>query len=95
MPEDALCPLATSLDASAMLRHEFLESVGKVSGDCQYVPATLRNRDFILDVLRNVLPMTGVILEIASGSGEHMSISREIFRLSFSILPILNRTPLG
>jgi Protein of unknown function (DUF938) len=35
----------------------------------QYAPATVRNRDFILDVLRNVLPMTGVILEIASGSG--------------------------
>jgi Protein of unknown function (DUF938) len=38
----------------------------------QYAPATLRNRDFILDVLRGVLPMTGVILEIASGSGEHV-----------------------
>jgi hypothetical protein len=38
----------------------------------QYAPATLRNRDFILDVLRDVLPMTGVILEIASGSGEHV-----------------------
>ncbi len=32
----------------------------------------MRNRDFILDVLRDVLPMTGVILEIASGSGEHV-----------------------
>src|SRR6478735_1910493 len=38
----------------------------------QYAPATVRNRDFILDVLRNVLPTTGVILEIASGSGEHI-----------------------
>ena len=38
----------------------------------QYAPATLRNRDFILDVLRDVLPKTGVILEIASGSGEHV-----------------------
>jgi hypothetical protein len=38
----------------------------------QYAPATLRNRDFILDVLRDVLPTTGVILEIASGSGEHV-----------------------
>jgi Protein of unknown function (DUF938) len=38
----------------------------------QYAPATLRNCDFILDVLRGVLPMTGVILEIASGSGEHV-----------------------
>ena len=38
----------------------------------QHAPATVRNRDFILDVLRDVLPMTGVILEIASGSGEHV-----------------------
>jgi Protein of unknown function (DUF938) len=43
-----------------------------MSDDRQYAPATLRNRDFILDVLRGVLPMTGVILEIASGSGEHI-----------------------
>jgi Protein of unknown function (DUF938) len=40
--------------------------------DRQCAPATVRNRDFILDVLRDVLPMTGVILEIASGSGEHV-----------------------
>ena len=38
----------------------------------QYAPATLRNRDFILGVLRDVLPTKGVILEIASGSGEHV-----------------------
>jgi hypothetical protein len=38
----------------------------------QHAPATLRNRDFILDVLRDVLPQRGVILEIASGSGEHV-----------------------
>jgi Protein of unknown function (DUF938) len=38
----------------------------------QYAPATLRNRDFILDVLRDVLPGRGAILEIASGSGEHV-----------------------
>jgi hypothetical protein len=43
-----------------------------MSDDRQYAPATLRNRDFSLDVLRDVLPMTGVILEIASGSGEHI-----------------------
>jgi Protein of unknown function (DUF938) len=36
------------------------------------VSRTLRNRDFILDVSWNVLPTTGVILEIASGSGEHI-----------------------
>jgi hypothetical protein len=43
-----------------------------MSDDRQYAPATLRNRGSILDVLRDVLPMTGVILEIASGSGEHI-----------------------
>lgn len=35
-------------------------------------PATLRNRDAILDVLRGVLPARGLVLEIASGSGEHI-----------------------
>jgi hypothetical protein len=43
-----------------------------MSDDRQYAPATLRNRDFILDVLRDVLPIKGVILEVASGSGEHV-----------------------
>jgi tRNA G46 methylase TrmB len=40
--------------------------------DRRYAPATLRNRDFILDVLRDVLPTTGIILEVACGSGEHV-----------------------
>jgi hypothetical protein len=35
-------------------------------------PATLRNRDAILDVLHGALPPTGLVLEIASGSGEHV-----------------------
>jgi hypothetical protein len=43
-----------------------------MSDDRQYAPTTLRNRDVILDVLRVVLPTTGVILEVASGSGEHI-----------------------
>ncbi len=34
-------------------------------------PATARNRDPILDVLRDVLPASGTVLEIASGTGEH------------------------
>ncbi len=34
-------------------------------------PATQRNRDPILAVLRRVLPATGTVLEIASGTGEH------------------------
>ncbi|MEH2510976.1 SAM-dependent methyltransferase [Nitrobacteraceae bacterium AZCC 1564] len=35
-------------------------------------PATLRNREPILDVLRGVLPASGLVLEIASGSGQHV-----------------------
>jgi SAM-dependent methyltransferase len=34
-------------------------------------PAALRNRDPILGVLRRVLPGRGLVLEVASGSGEH------------------------
>ena len=34
-------------------------------------PATARNREPILAVLRRVLPRRGALLEIASGSGEH------------------------
>ena len=37
----------------------------------RYAPATERNRDPILAVLRRVLPATGTVLEIASGTGEH------------------------
>jgi len=35
-------------------------------------PAVARNRDVILEVLRRVLPERGVVLEVASGSGEHV-----------------------
>jgi len=37
----------------------------------QYAPATERNRQPILDVLQQVIPAEGNILEIASGTGEH------------------------
>ncbi|WP_270935108.1 DUF938 domain-containing protein [Falsiroseomonas oryzae] len=36
-----------------------------------YAPAVARNRDAILAVLRGVLPASGLLLEVASGSGEH------------------------
>lgn len=36
-----------------------------------HAPATLRNREPILAVLRRVLPARGLLLEIASGTGEH------------------------
>jgi hypothetical protein len=37
----------------------------------RYAPATLRNREPILAVLSRVLPPSGLLLEVASGSGEH------------------------
>ncbi|HVJ53590.1 MAG TPA: DUF938 domain-containing protein [Aliidongia sp.] len=38
----------------------------------RHAPATERNRDAILAILAKILPAHGTILEIASGSGEHV-----------------------
>ncbi len=47
-------------------------------------PATLRNREPILDVLRGVFPTSGLVLEIASGSGEHvMHFAQHLPHLTF------------
>lgn len=42
------------------------------SDDKRHAPATLRNRDAIAAVLAEWLPTTGTVLEVASGSGEHV-----------------------
>lgn len=42
-----------------------------VPGDRLVSPAAARNKAPILEVLRRVLPETGLVLEIASGGGEH------------------------
>ncbi|MGU3667252.1 DUF938 domain-containing protein [Methylobacterium sp. A49B] len=42
-----------------------------VDEDALEAPAVARNRDAILTVLREILPVHGTVLEIASGSGEH------------------------
>lgn len=39
--------------------------------DRQHAPATERNRVPILEILSQVLPPTGTVLEISSGTGEH------------------------
>ena len=39
---------------------------------CRQAPATARNRDPILNVLKPHLPARGLVLEVASGSGEHI-----------------------
>ena len=38
----------------------------------RHAPATARNRQPILEVLRRHLPEAGLVLEVASGSGEHV-----------------------
>lgn len=37
----------------------------------KFAPATQRNREPILEVLLEILPQNGTILEVASGTGEH------------------------
>ena len=44
---------------------------GQLAGARRSAPAALRNREAIADVLGKWLPSTGLVLEIASGSGEH------------------------
>ena len=44
---------------------------GAVSAARRSAPAALRNREPIAEVLRHWLPPSGLVLEIASGSGEH------------------------
>lgn len=46
--------------------------VNEAGGEARkHAPATLRNREPIVDILRTVLPQSGTVLEVASGSGEH------------------------
>ncbi|WP_207183464.1 DUF938 domain-containing protein [Methylobacterium indicum] len=42
------------------------------TGDALFAPAVARNREPILDVLHRLLPVSGLVLEVASGSGEHI-----------------------
>ena len=44
---------------------------GEAEDARRFAPATQRNREPILGVLRDVLPETGLVLEVASGTGEH------------------------
>lgn len=48
----------------------FIDEAGPESR--KHAPATLRNRQAIADVLGDYLPRTGTVLELASGSGEHV-----------------------
>ena len=45
----------------------------------RHAPATERNRDPIAAVLRDVLPSSGLVLEVASGTGEHAAYFARLF----------------
>lgn len=45
----------------------------ETDGQRRYAPATERNRAFILQVLRRVLRQNGTVLEIGSGTGQHVA----------------------
>ena len=55
-----------------MLEWDAVSSQAPSTGDAMFAPAVARNRDAILDVLRGLLPASGSVLEVASGSGEHI-----------------------
>jgi len=48
------------------------DTSGRMTEHRRYSPAAARNRTLILDVLRQQLPKSGSVLEIASGTGEHI-----------------------
>lgn len=50
----------------------WLASDGSDGQARRHAPATARNREPILNVLSGALPRSGLVLEIASGSGEHI-----------------------
>ena len=49
------------------------------SGKRRSAPAALRNREPIAAVLREWLPQGGLVLEVASGTGEHAAFFAELF----------------
>jgi SAM-dependent methyltransferase len=50
-----------------------MEPMPQTSDPRLYYPHVTRNREPILDVLKRILPPHGLVLEIASGSGEHIA----------------------
>ncbi len=48
-----------------------MTGAGALPEGAQTAPSALRNRDPILAVLRRVFPSQGLVMEIASGTGEH------------------------
>ncbi|MCM8729423.1 DUF938 domain-containing protein [Hephaestia sp. GCM10023244] len=54
-----------------MTERPWLAADAEAEGPRRHAPATRRNREAIAEVLMNALPVAGLVLEVASGSGEH------------------------
>jgi len=63
-------PPAVNRPGSVADKRRFYEGVA--GGPKRSAPAALRNREPIADILADWLPTSGLVLEIASGSGEHV-----------------------
>ncbi len=61
-------PVCDQRPAGPMSERRFYE---EQSGARRSAPAALRNREPIAEVLRDWLPAAGLVLEVASGTGEH------------------------
>jgi len=55
------------------LTNRFMTDTNETPDPHLNYPATERNREVILDVLKDILPDHGTVLEIASGSGQHIT----------------------
>jgi hypothetical protein len=53
----------------------------------RYAPSAARNRDPIRGVLKRYLPKRGLVLEIASGTGEHITHFAKTSSLDVMFLP--------